>query len=72
MMTTEHDFSLKSWFKKILWPQKMVLVLNLDSQKYCLHQTFLYWIVFAKAMYILMFGVVFGCTTELEGFKITQ
>ena len=31
----EHGFSLKSGFKKILWPQNMVLVWNLDSLKYC-------------------------------------
>ena len=37
MTTTEHGFSLKSGFKKIWWPRNMVLVLNLDSRRYCLH-----------------------------------
>ena len=41
MMTTKHGFILKSEFKKIWWPLNMVSVLNLDSQKYSLHQTFL-------------------------------
>ena len=30
------------FFTKMWWPQNMVSVLNLDYQKYCLHQTFLY------------------------------
>ena len=42
MISTEHCFSLKSGFKKIVLTQNMVSVLNLDSQIYCLHQTFLY------------------------------
>ena len=42
MTYTEVSFSLKSGFKKIGLTQKFVLVLNRDSQKYCLHQFFLY------------------------------
>ena len=42
MTTREHGFSLKSGFWKIRWPQIMVLVFNLVSRKYCVHQTFLY------------------------------
>ena len=42
MMTKEHGFSTKSGFKKIVLTQNTVLVLNLDSHIYCLHQTFLY------------------------------
>ena len=41
MTYTEVGFSLKSGFKKIVLTQKLVLVLNRDSQKYCLHQFFL-------------------------------
>ena len=39
---TEDGFHIKSGFKKIPWPQNMVLVFNLVSQKYYLHQRFLY------------------------------
>ena len=42
MMTTEHGFSLKSGFKEVVLTKNMVLLLNPDSQKYCLHHTFLY------------------------------
>ena len=41
-MTTEHGVCLKYVLKKIVLIQNMVLVLNLDSQKYSLHQPFLY------------------------------
>ena len=41
MMITEHGVSLKSGFKKIALTQTKVLILNMDSQKYCLHQIFL-------------------------------
>ena len=41
-MTTDDGFSLKSGFRKISWQQTMVLVLNQVSQKYHVHQTFLY------------------------------
>ena len=43
MMTTDDGFHLKSGFKKIWWPQEMVLVLILVSRKYCVHQRNLYW-----------------------------
>ena len=43
MMTTDYGFSLKSGFKKILLTQTMFLDINLDSRKYCLHQTFFYY-----------------------------
>ena len=42
MMTTKHGVSLISGFKKIWQQHYMVLVLNLESHKYYLHQTFLY------------------------------
>ena len=42
ILTAEHVFCLKLGFRKIWWPHNMVLVLNLGSQKRCLHQTFLY------------------------------
>ena len=42
MINTEHNFSLKSGFTKIWWTLNMVSVLNLDSRKYSLYQTFLY------------------------------
>ena len=35
-------FSLKSGFKKIMLTQELILVLNRVSQKYCLHEFFLY------------------------------
>ena len=35
-------FNLKSGFKKIVFTQELILVLNRVSQKYCLHQFFLY------------------------------
>ena len=42
MTTSEHGFHLKSGFRKIVWPPNMVSVLFVDSQKYCVHWTFLY------------------------------
>ena len=35
-------FHLKSVFKKLLGSQMLVFTLNLDSQKYCVHQFCLY------------------------------
>ena len=45
MMTTEHGFILNSGFKKIWWPQSMVIVLNLGWQKiaYTKHSSTLNW-----------------------------
>ena len=42
MTTTEHGFHLKSGFRKIFWPPDIDLVFFQDSQKYCVHQKFLY------------------------------
>ena len=42
MTYTQVGFSRKSGFKKIVLTQELVLVLNRDSQKYCLHQFSLY------------------------------
>ena len=41
-MFTDVGFHLKSGFKKLLYSQMLVFTLNLDSQKYCVHQFFLY------------------------------
>ena len=49
MTYTEMVFSLKSGFKKIVLTQKLILVLNQVSQKYCLHRISLY-------MYIIPFA----------------
>ena len=40
MTYTVVDFSLLSGFKEVVHTQELVLVLNRDSQKYCLHQFF--------------------------------
>ena len=42
MTYTAVGFSLKLGFKKIVLTQKLVLILNWDSQKQCSHQNFLY------------------------------
>ena len=39
---TDVGFHLKSGFKKLLCSQMLVFTLILDSQKYCVHQIFLY------------------------------
>ena len=39
---TDVGFHLKSGFKKLLCSQLFVFTLLLDSQKYCVHQFFLY------------------------------
>ena len=42
MTYTGMVFSLKSGFKKIVLTQKLILVLNQVSRKYCLHRISLY------------------------------
>ena len=53
MTYTGVGFSLKSGFKKIVLTQELVLVLNGDIQKYCLHQFFLYMEFGVTTKYIL-------------------
>ena len=42
IVCTDVGFHLKSGFKKLLCSHMLVFTLILDSQKYCVHQFFLY------------------------------
>ena len=60
-MFTDVGFHLKSEFKKILCSQMLIFTLVLDSQKYCVHQFVLLWL-----LYILSILSLEVCKSLLE------
>ena len=59
-MFTDVGFHLKSGFKKLLYSQMLVFTLILDSGKYCVHQFFLYLIVYDAETFLENFFVSFN------------
>ena len=58
-------FSPKSGFKKIVLKHELILVLNRVSQKYCLHQFFLYTIYLQRLYFVFTFDYGSGSNAPI-------